>query len=291
MGKTKWLALARRGMFLVLGNACCALSINLFLAGNGIAAGGFSGLAIALNHFFYVPIGAFVLVLSLPLLIWAVFCKGWGFVLSTLAATALYSVFVDLSAAMLPTATDDLLLAAICGVALNGLAAVLFLQADCSDGGTDLLARLLLTRRKDLSLGKMFLLVDGAVVLFSMLVNRNLEIGVVAAVSLAVNSYVSDRLIQGMNKASVYFIITSGPPEPIAQAIFAELGRGVTRLSGEGMYAKTDRSVLLTVVKPSQSYRVKALVKRIDPGAFVFLAPASEVVGKGFIDVDATAGK
>ena len=45
----------------------------------------------------------------------------------------------------------------------------------------------------------------------------------------------------------------------------------------------------MTVVKPAQGYKVKALVKGIDPGAFVFMAHAAEVAGEGFIDVDASA--
>jgi uncharacterized membrane-anchored protein YitT (DUF2179 family) len=43
--------------FLISANLGYALSINLFLEDNKLAAGGFSGLAIALNHFFYVPVG------------------------------------------------------------------------------------------------------------------------------------------------------------------------------------------------------------------------------------------
>jgi uncharacterized membrane-anchored protein YitT (DUF2179 family) len=43
----------------------------------------------------------------------------------------------------------------------------------------------------------------------------------------------------------------------------------------------------MTVVKPRQGYLVKTLVKHIDPAAFVFRAQANEVVGEGFISVDA----
>ena len=95
-------------------------------------------------------------------------------------------------------------------------------------------------------------------------------------------------MIAGMNRASIYYIIPSGPAEPIAEAIMAELHRGVTRLEGMGMYAKTEKQVLMTVVKPRQGYRVKALVKRIDPDAFVFMAKAAEVAGEGFLEVDAS---
>ena len=274
-------------MYIILGNTFNALALNLFLTENEIAAGGFFGIAIVLNHFFYVPVGAFVLVLTVPLLIWAYFVHGWKYVLNTLVTTVSYSLFVDGSALFLHKVTDNLALAGVCGGALVGLGAVMYLQGETSSGGTDLLARLLVHRRRELSLGTMFLIVDGAVILASVLVNGDIAIGLYAAISLGVCSYVNDMLIHGMNKAEVFFIIPSGPPEPIAQAVMQRLNRGVTSLSGKGMYGGEARQVLMTVVKPRQGYLVKTLVKHIDPAAFVFRAQANEVVGEGFISVDA----
>jgi uncharacterized membrane-anchored protein YitT (DUF2179 family) len=278
---------ARRIFFIAMGNACNALALNLFLTENEIAAGGFFGIAIVLNHFFYVPVGTFVLVLTVPLLIWAWFVKGWKYVLFTLLTTASYSLFVDGSALFLHRVTENLLLAAVCGGALIGLGAVMYLQGETSSGGTDLLARLLVTWRRELSLGTMFMIVDGAVILASVIVTRNIELGLYAAISLGVCSYVNDLMIHGMNKAEVFFIIPSHDPEPIARAIMNGLDRGVTSLEGRGMYAGESKQVLMTVVKPRQSHRLKALVKEIDPAAFVFRAQANEVVGEGFLDVDA----
>ena len=281
-----WKKLPRKLMFIFLGNLCYALAINLFMQENRIAAGGFAGLAIALNPWLHVPIGVFVLVLSIPLYVWSVAVKGWSFMLLGLVGSLLYTLEVDVSALILPTVTHDLLLAAVCGGALNGLATICFLEAETNSGGTDLLARLLLTRHRDFSLGTMFLICDGVVVLVSMLVEGNVEIGIYGAIGIVVSSFVGDKMIDGMNRASIYYIIPSGPAEPIAEAVMQELHRGVTRLEGMGMYAKTEKQVLMTVVKPRQGYRVKALVKEIDPAAFVFRAQANEVVGEGFLDVD-----
>ena len=284
-----WKKLPRKLMFIFLGNLCYALAINLFMQENRIAAGGFAGLAIALNPWLHVPIGVFVLVLSIPLYVWSVAVKGWSFMLLGLVGSLLYTLEVDLSALILPTVTHDLLLAALCGGALNGLAAICFLEAETNSGGTDLLARLLLlTRHRDFSLGTMFLICDGVVVLVSMLVEGNVEIGIYGAIGIVVSSFVGDKMIDGMNRASIYYIIPSGQAEPIAEAVMQELHRGVTRLEGMGMYAKTEKQVLMTVVKPRQGYRVKALVKRIDPEAFVFMAHAAEVAGEGFLEVDAS---
>ena len=45
----------RRLLYFVLGNSCYAFAIQLFLAGNNIAAGGFSGIAIVLSSVLRSP--------------------------------------------------------------------------------------------------------------------------------------------------------------------------------------------------------------------------------------------
>jgi uncharacterized membrane-anchored protein YitT (DUF2179 family) len=271
--------------YLILANLGYALAINLFLEGNQIAAGGFSGLGIVLNHFFYVPIGAFVFALSIPRFIWAWRIKGKYFTVSTLISSVLYSVFID-AFSFLPTLTDNKLIAAIAAGILYGISAVLFLKANGSSSGTDLLTRLLLTKRRHLTLGIMYLFTDGSIVLLSMIVYGNIEHGIYAAVTLAVSSWVMDNIVNGLNKASVFHIILDTDPEPLAKAIMKELDRGVTLQKGTGMYAYKDKSILVVVVKPREVYKVKDLIKRLAPTAFAYLNPASEVVGEGFISLN-----
>ena len=58
--------------------------------------------------------------------------------------------------------------------------------------------------------------------------------------------------------------------------------RGITLLRGEGMYSKKEKDVLLTCVKNHQITQLKSAVKNIDEHAFVIVAEATEVYGKGF---------
>jgi uncharacterized membrane-anchored protein YitT (DUF2179 family) len=270
---------------LILANLGYALGINLFLEDNQIAAGGFSGLGIVLNKFFYVPIGAFTFALSIPLFFWAWKAKGRQFTISTLISSVLYSVLVD-ALSFLPTLTDNKLVAAIAAGILYGLSVVVFLKANGSSSGTDLLARLLLTKRRNLTLGIMYLITDGTIILLSVIVYGNVENGIYAALTLAVCSWVTDNVINGLNKASVFHIILDSDPEPLAQAIMKELNRGVTLQKGTGMYAYRDKSILVVVVKPREVYKVKDIIKRFAPSSFAYLTPSSEVVGEGFVTLN-----
>lgn len=290
-GKRTFLQYGKRILYMLLGNAGYALSLNLFLAGNDIAAGGFAGLGVVINGLLRqlsmpeIPLGAFMLCLTVPLIIWAFFVKDIKFMIFTLLSTLTYTSAVDLLA-FLPSVTDNRLIAAICGGLLYAISSVLTIKADCSAGGTDLLAKLLMTKFRNMSLGRMFLCIDGCIVIASMIVFGEVEIGIYAVIAIAVCSYGTDAIIHGLNRACIFYIITDHEPKVISDAIMDKLHRGVTCLTGLGMYAHSQRNILLVAVKTGEVYKLKQLMQELDPAAFMFLVPASEVLGKGFSTID-----
>lgn len=276
----------KQGLYLVGGSLGYALGLNLFLSGNGIAAGGFSGVAIIVNYLVPVPIGLFTFALSLPLFVWAYVAKGKHFVWRTLVCSAIYSLFID-ALSFLPTLTNNLMVASVCGGICYGVSGVLLLRGGASGSGTDLLARLMLTKLRHVTLGTMIIIVDGLVVLSSVLVSGDLSLGIYAILSIAVCSYSTDWLIRGFNRAMVFYIITSSDPKVMADKIMYDLDRGVTLLNGKGMYGGEGKSILMVVVKSRQVYHIKDLVQQCDPNAFVVLSAANEIMGEGFDGIDA----
>ena len=272
---------AGKMLYFLLGNCCYALSIQLFLLSNGIAAGGFTGIAIVLSRFMPITIGSFVFLLNLPFLFLAVFIKGKRYALKTLMGSALYSVILE-AISFLPTATHNKLVAAVFGGLLSGLGAVLNMKSEASGGGTDLVARLLKTKFPAVSLGKMFLAVDGSVVVFAMIMFRDIEAGLYAIITIYVCGIVNDRMMQGFDRASMCYIITRNDPTAIYRAVSTELGRSVTLQHGVGMYQGDERNILMTVLRPRETFILKQIVSERDPDAFVVMANATEVLGRGF---------
>ena len=101
----------RRIIYFLLANACYAFAIQLFLAGNNIAAGGFSGIAIVLSSVLPVSIGTFIFLLNIPFLIIAFFLPHVP--LRTLLLTV-YAAILN-AIAFLPTVTENRLVAAVFG--------------------------------------------------------------------------------------------------------------------------------------------------------------------------------
>lgn len=272
---------ASKMIYFILGSLCYSLGIQLFLAGNSIAAGGFSGVAIVLSRFIPLTIGSFIFLMNLPFLAIAYVVKGKRYTLRTLLGSAIYSALLE-AISFLPTVTHNKLVAAVFGGLLYGVGAVMILKSEASGGGTDLVARLLKTKFPQLSLGKLFIMVDGSVVLFAMVMFKDIEAGLYALITIYVCSIVNDRILQGFDRASMCYIITDNDPAILYHAISEELGRSVTLQHGVGMYAGSERNILMTVLRPRETWILKSIVAEYDPGAFVVMANATEVVGRGF---------
>jgi len=107
--------------------------------------------------------------------------------------------------------------------------------------------------------------------------------------ALIVN-YVSGRVVDTVQEGAGYAraaIIISQHSQEISQAIFTQLGRGVTNLEARGGYTQNPQPALYVVVTRSQVTLLKRLISEIDPRAFVVVSEAHEVLGEGFNPVKA----
>jgi uncharacterized membrane protein len=77
-------------------------------------------------------------------------------------------------------------------------------------------------------------------------------------------------------------LVITDRKEAVASRILSDLGRGVTALSGKGMYTGTERSVLMCALTVTEVHNLKSAVIKEDPQAFVIVSPAQEILGRGF---------
>ena len=77
-------------------------------------------------------------------------------------------------------------------------------------------------------------------------------------------------------------LIVTDKAETVSSRILTDLKRGVTAMSGKGMYTGQERAVLLCAITVTEVHNLKAAVAKEDPQAFVIVSPAQEVLGRGF---------
>lgn len=77
------------------------------------------------------------------------------------------------------------------------------------------------------------------------------------------------------------YVITDRP-QVVSAGILHEIGRGVTSMTGTGMYTEKDHSVLMCALTTTEIDRLKSVIKKTDPHAFVMISTAQQVFGDGF---------
>jgi len=285
MKKKKIFSLLLDGGSFILGGAVYGLALNMFMAPNNIAPGGFSGVSTLLHYLFGTPIGVMIMVLNLPLFIWAIVRLGWQFTAKTIGATLGLSLMIDLMALFVTPYQGNTLLAALYGGVLSGTGLSLFFMRGATTGGSDLLAKMIQGKFRHLSMGNLILLVDIVIIAAAVVVYRNIENGLYAMVTIFVSTKVIDALLYGLNTGRLMFIVTQRADE-IKSVVMERVSRGVTEISAKGAYTGSQSPMLMCAVKRSEVFKIRDIVKEADPKAFIIISEANEIIGEGFGDIE-----
>jgi uncharacterized membrane-anchored protein YitT (DUF2179 family) len=264
--------------YILVGSFIVAIAFNAFVFPNKIAAGGVSGISTILGHVANIEPGYVQWALNIPLFLLGLWLLGGKFALKTLVGTLVLPFAVVMTSTIEPLTTDALLAALFGGIGI-GLGLGLVFRGKGSTGGTALAAQII-HKYTGLTLGVSLLLIDGLIVLSSAFA-FNIELALYAVVSVYVTSKTIDLVQIGLGYARVAYII-SNEQQRIQQALLKDLDRGVTKLSGKGGYTEEERDVLMCVVNQTEVTKLKDMVSRIDPHAFVVVTSANEVLGEGF---------
>lgn len=95
---------------------------------------------------------------------------------------------------------------------------------------------------------------------------------------------------RGQRRQLMAIIITDNA-QAVADRILKDMSRGVTALTGKGMYTGEEHSVLMCALTVTEVSQLKALVHAEDARAFMIVSPVQEVLGKGFSPLDQVAEK
>lgn len=257
-----------------------AVGVSLFTDPNNMAPGGVTGISIILSRIFPVSTGTFIMLINIPILLFAVWRFGIALTVSSIYATALISFFTNMLA-VYGAATDDILLAALVGGTLTAVSIGVIFQAGATTGGLDIIVKALRLHFPHLKTGKIFFIADALVVTLSGIVFRDLNAALYAAISAVCTSVVMDIVLYGRDEAKLLYII-SAKAENIAGRLLTDLDIGVTYIKGQGAYSGDNKRVIMCVVKKPVSPRVEEIVKQEDTDAFMIITSATEVFGEGY---------
>ena len=277
---------------IIFGCIIMAFGMVMFTIPNNIAPGGLSGLATAFSYLISettgisLGVGVLTFAMQIPIILIAMKMFGLKALITTVITAVAYSGSIELVSLIpnLYTHTDNLLLAAVMGGAAIGLGVAILFMRGLATGGTDTVSMVLRVKFPRIRAGSLMMAVDAVVVLVAVIIFGDIEVALYSGISIFVMGKVIDAVMQGFDYARVFFIITDRA-EAILHALAEEMGRGVTEIRVRGGYTHEDKKMLMTVARKGDVSLTLKLIKRVDPGAFLIMFNATEVIGKGFKDI------
>ncbi|MBI4857968.1 MAG: YitT family protein [Acetobacterium woodii] len=264
-----------RFIFLFIGSIIAAVGLEIFLVPNNIIDGGIIGISIIASYLTGLPLGAFIIVLNLPFLIFGYKQIGKTFVLSSLFAILSLSFWLSVLHPI-PGLTNDVLLATVFGGIILGIGVGLIIRNSGSLDGTEMVA-IVFSKTAAFSVGEIVMFFN-LFILSSAGLIFGWDRAMYSLLAYFIAFKVIDITIEGLNEEKAAMIVSDNPYE-IADAILARLGRGVTFLDGKGGFSKDEKVVIYSVITRLEIAKLKSIVAEKDENAFLTISDVFDVMG------------
>lgn len=179
-----------------VGSLSMALGVALFLLPNQVAAGGAPGVTVLISAFLDLSPGLILLMVNGSLMLLGLRAHGFSYLARTLVVVMLISGFTDMAIYFAKdfAPTDSRLLSAAYAGVFLGLGIGLIFRADASAGGWSILVQLA-AGRFQVGIGQMAVIMDGTLVLFSMLVFKDFEAGLLGGGTVFITGRMIDWVL------------------------------------------------------------------------------------------------
>ena len=293
---------------ITLGLLCYVLGWDVFLIPNNMVGGGVTGISAILLYALKVPVSISFFCINLILLSIALKVLGKGFGVKTVYAIIAASIMFQIVPHYIPQAfieeiaiKNGKLLCAIFGGVMSGLGIGVCFSQGGSTGGTDIIA-LMITKYRNVSPGKILLLIDTFIIASSLLVpakdvvdasgavigkesiGQRLATILYGYILIGAVSYTLDLYLSGTRQSLQLFIFSQKYGE-IADSVLNNIGHGVTVFDGQGWYTKRENKVLMVIIRKTDLPALYKVVKEIDKDAFLSVGSVTGVYGKGFDEI------
>ena len=285
MKREHFLYEVKRTLICVAAAFVYATGVNLFIVPAGLYSGGVMGFSqvirTLLTRFGGLDFGGFDVagliyyMINIPLFIIAFTRLGKTFFFKTLVTVTAMTTF--LSVVPVTMIVEDRMAACVVGGIISGSGIGYMRRMPSCSGGMDVVGLILAKWKKDFSVGKAGLMLN--LVLYGICFFLfDVEIVVYCIIYAAVYSTAMDRVhTQNINVEAN--IITKADTAELEKAVFDEIYRGMTKWSTQGAYTHQQSHMLYVTLSKYEVGRLKAVVHKYDPHAFIVINEGVSVDG------------
>ncbi len=268
-------------LFAIIGGALVGIGAGWVLLPLKLTTGGFSGIATLFYYLLGIPAGLVTLCLNVPLFLVSLKMLGFHYSFRSLMSMIALSVALEWAQAWTPL-TDDFILASVFGGVIVGIGLAISVRGKSTTGGSDLIAKLIQTKKPYLNLSQVLLVIDGIIIAIATVTFDSIEVALYSGIAVFVMSKTMDLFLEGGNYVKAMFIITN-KADDISEYIINEVGRGATKLLGKGAYSNEEKEVLICVANKREVPGIKNKIRELDNKCFIIITTVTEAIGSGFI--------
>lgn len=264
-----------------------SIGVVLFLSPVHLYDSGISGTSMLLGQLTpeWLPLSFFLIVLNVPLFAYGAKKQGVAFTVYSIFAVAVYSASsyvityvlpIDVSASS-PIAGNDLLLCAVFGGLISGVGSGLTIRFGGAIDGIEVMA-VLFAKRLGLTVGSFVMVYNVILYLVCGIVLQSFILPLYSILTYCAAIKTVDFIVEGFDKAKSAMIITT-KEEEISKELSDAFGHGITLIDSEGYYKGRQQTIIYFVVNRFQIAKMKSIIHRIDPNAFVTISDVSDIMG------------
>lgn len=262
-----------------------AFGITIFLMPVELYDSGISGTSMLLAQITpeWMSLSVFLVVLNVPLFLYGLKKQGMGFTICAIYTVAVYSIMswlitdvlpIDVSIAS-PLAGTDLLLCALFGGVISGLGSGLAIRFGGAMDGIEVMA-VIFAKKLGLSVGSFVMLYNVGLYVICGFVINSWILPLYSIVTYAAALKTVDYIVDGLQRSKSAMIVTS-KPDIICQELMDSFGCGITLIDAKGGFSGADRKVLYFVVNRFQVMKVRNIVRKHDPMAYITLTEVADI--------------
>lgn len=265
-----------------LGCAIYSFAIMHFNVPNKLAEGGGTGISLLLLYSIGLPVSVGTILVNIPLLIIGhkmldkktMLYTVYGIIMLTfwIGIFEKYNIEIEIG--------GDRLLAAVFGGLLAGLGLGIVFLAGGTTGGVDIVAKIVQLYTGS-SIGRIIQILDGVIIALTFVVVKSFPAILYTLIYIFICTKVIDYVVEGGVPGKGVMIVSS-EIELITKKIQEDMNRGLTYIKGQGSYSKKDLNIGYCVVSRNEIGKLKSLVYKIDPRAFVTITEVHDIIGEGF---------
>ena len=265
---------------LTIASAVVAFNLKSFVNTGGLFPGGFSGLSLLIQQIFSsffnisIPFSALYIPLNLIPAYIGFRYIGKRFTIYSFYLVFLSSFLTDLFPAV--TITSDILLIAVFGGIINGVAVSISLISGASGGGTDFIA-IYFSEKKGIDVWNYILMANAVI-----LITAGILFGFDKALYSIIFQFTSTQILQGMFKRyqKDTLLIITDQPTAVYGKIRELTHHDATLIEGNGCYEGATRNILYSVVGREEVDKVISGIKAIDEHAFINVIKTEQLNGR-----------